>query len=144
VIIDPHRMRQILYNLIDNSLKFTLAGSVSLTIATSKTSEDQAAIELKVRDTGVGIPDSEISRVFEPYEQLSSASAPNCFGTGLGLAVTRRLCELMGGRIQVESSVGVGSQFTVIIPAALAGSSLEVSGDTGHSSSTASKSGRNG
>jgi signal transduction histidine kinase/CheY-like chemotaxis protein len=109
--LDAFRVRQILINLLGNALKFTQAGSVELVA-----SWHLAALVLEVRDTGPGIPPEALGRIFRAFEQADDTIAQRFGGTGLGLAITRQLVELMGGRIEVESRVGLGSTFRVRIP----------------------------
>jgi signal transduction histidine kinase/CheY-like chemotaxis protein len=115
LMLDGGRVRQILINLLGNALKFTQAGAVELT-----TSWHVAALVLEVRDTGPGIPEDALARIFEPFEQADATIARRYGGTGLGLAITRNLVELMGGAIDVASHPGLGSTFTVRLPADLA------------------------
>ncbi len=115
LMLDGARVRQVLINLLGNALKFTPAGSVELSA-----SWHVAALVLEVRDTGPGIPDEAIARIFEPFEQADSSIAQRYGGTGLGLAITRNLVELMGGTIAVSSRPGLGSTFSVRLPAGVA------------------------
>ncbi len=121
LMLDGARVRQVLINLLGNALKFTQAGSVELTV-----SWHIAALVLEVRDTGPGIPDDAIARIFEPFEQADSSIAQRYGGTGLGLAITRNLVDLMGGTIDVASRPGLGSTFTVRLPAEIAARSQTV------------------
>jgi CheY-like chemotaxis protein len=109
---DPTRLRQILYNLISNAIKFTPAGG-SVRVAGRN---DGAMVELTVADTGMGIATEDLPRLFSEFEQLSQPAALRSQGTGLGLAVTRRLVELHGGTIAVRSQLGAGTTFTVRLP----------------------------
>jgi CheY-like chemotaxis protein len=109
--LDAFRVRQVLINLLGNALKFTQAGSVDLVA-----SWHLATLVLEVRDTGPGIAPEAVARIFEPYEQADATIAHRFGGTGLGLAITRELVELMGGRIEVESKLGLGSTFRVRVP----------------------------
>ncbi len=111
VMLDAFRVRQILINLLSNATRFTETGQVELRV-----SWHLAALEFEVRDTGPGIPDDALQRVFEPYQQAYPRVAQRYGGTGLGLAITRNLVALMGGEIEVESRVGYGSVFRVRIP----------------------------
>ncbi|WP_208678066.1 circadian input-output histidine kinase CikA [Synechococcus elongatus] len=109
---DPKRLRQILINLLSNAVKFTEPqGMVSLRVWREG---DRAVFQ--VSDTGIGIPESEQSHLFQKFQQLDTSIRRQYGGTGLGLALTKQLVELHGGHIQVESSVGQGSTFTVWIP----------------------------
>ena len=108
VTTDVAKVRQVLLNLFSNAIKFTDRGTVEITVEA-----DEDAAQVQVRDTGVGIPESELERVFEPFRQLESTFTRRSGGTGLGLSVARRLCELLGATLQVDSQVGRGSTFTL-------------------------------
>lgn len=111
-VADPARIRQVAFNLLSNAIKFTgQGGSVTLAIET-----DAEKARLSVTDTGAGIPANELERIFEAFQQGSRTGRAHVEGTGLGLALTRQLVEAHGGRITVESEVGVGSTFTVNLP----------------------------
>ena len=109
---DMNRLQQILINLVGNSIKFTKIGEVRVNL--KRPAPAQWSIE--VRDTGVGIPVSEQQDIFEPFRQVSNSITRENRGSGLGLAITKQLVELMGGKIKVESSVEVGSVFTITLP----------------------------
>jgi signal transduction histidine kinase/CheY-like chemotaxis protein len=109
--LDAFRVRQVLINLLGNALKFTQAGSVDLVA-----SWHLATLVIEVRDTGPGIPPDAVGRIFHAYEQADDTIAHRYGGTGLGLAITRELVELMGGSIEVESRLGMGSTFRVRVP----------------------------
>ncbi|WP_137170268.1 ATP-binding protein [Marinomonas sp. FW-1] len=113
---DPYRVHQILYNLVGNAFKFTDNGEISIK-AFCQESDDTNTVMLSfsVTDTGIGISAEDQQQIFEQFYQVSHFN-PNIRGTGLGLSITQRLVELMGGRISVESEVGVGSTFTISIP----------------------------
>ncbi len=114
VCVDPLRMKQILFNLLSNGIKFTpRGGQVRLSAAAT-----DAQIEIAVADTGVGIHADDLARLFREFERLAPQEGTETEGTGLGLALTRRLVELHGGRIEVESAPGRGSTFTVVLPLA--------------------------
>lgn len=114
---DHARMRQILMNLIGNAMKFTEQGSVDVTVSCSRTDETLANNLKKTRlfftvtDTGIGIPASRVAELFKPFSQLDSSSTRRRGGTGLGLVISKRLCELMGGAISVDSVPNQGSTF---------------------------------
>jgi PAS domain S-box-containing protein len=114
VLADETRLSQILINLASNAVKFTENGGIELAY---RDSEDRVVI--RVRDTGPGIPEDEVDRVFEEFHQVDGGHARSAGGTGLGLAISRRLARLMGGDLTVESEVGVGSVFTIDLPAAM-------------------------
>jgi signal transduction histidine kinase len=103
-------------NLISNSAKFTEGGVITLDVR--RDSNDVGDwVELRVRDTGIGIAQSEIGRLFKNYGQATRGTSSKYGGTGLGLALSQRLCNLMGGDISVASELGKGSCFTIRIPA---------------------------
>jgi signal transduction histidine kinase/DNA-binding response OmpR family regulator len=108
VIGDPLRLRQVLVNLLANAVKFTPRGEV---VASCVRAPNEKGLRFSVRDTGVGIAASEVERIFRPFEQVEPATARRYGGAGLGLSISRRLVELMGGRLWVESKVGEGSTF---------------------------------
>lgn len=108
---DPTRIRQILSNLVSNAIKFTETGSVEVHIAHAKR-EDDANIEIRVRDTGIGIKPERLQSIFEPFEQADNSTTRTHGGSGLGLAISRRLTELMAGTLCAQSVPGEGSQFT--------------------------------
>ena len=108
---DPTRVRQIVSNLLSNALKFTRFGRVDVQVEHTR---DGVAIH--VRDTGIGIADAAIGRIFQPFAQGGAGIARQFGGTGLGLALTRRLCEAMQGRLEVSSQEGFGSCFTATLP----------------------------
>lgn len=113
---DALRFKQILLNLLGNAIKFTATGSIDVTVTvTSRTSEDITLV-LAVSDTGIGITDEALSRIFSPFEQADSSTTRRYGGSGLGLSICRRLAELMGGRIWAESTPAVGSTFFVELP----------------------------
>jgi PAS domain S-box-containing protein len=116
IVLDPLRFKQILYNLLSNAVKFTpMGGRVEVSIAPSGGSR----FALRVTDNGIGIPPNEVGRIFRQFEQLDSGPARRYSGTGLGLPLTQKLVDLMGGSISVKSEVGVGSTFTVRLPLVL-------------------------
>ena len=127
---DENRLQQILYNLVGNAIKFTEKGSVEISaslatedkaLSTEETqidSTEKSLIQITVSDTGIGIADDKLDRIFESFEQADGSTAREYGGTGLGLAVTKKLVELHGGSIRVESTVGVGSRFTFTLPVA--------------------------
>jgi signal transduction histidine kinase/DNA-binding response OmpR family regulator len=123
VMGDPTRLRQILINLLSNAVKFTDEGEVVLTIS-NRTPDarlgEQALLSFEVRDTGIGIPKDRMDRLFRSFSQVDSSTTRRFGGTGLGLVITKRLVELMGGDIRVESEVGHGSTFSFTLPTMIA------------------------
>jgi len=119
VIGDAQRLRQILLNLLSNAIKFTETGSVSLTVS-SRAVAAGIDLDFTIRDTGIGIPDSVQRQIFEPFTQADSSTTRRYGGTGLGLTICRRLLELMGGRLAVDSAPGRGStfRFAIVVQAA--------------------------
>lgn len=111
VSTDPRKVRQILLNLVANAVKFTDEGEIGVTASLEGTD-----LVLTVRDTGIGIAEEHLERIFEPFWQVEQSSTRTAPGTGLGLSVTRRLMALLGGEISVESRPGKGTTFTVRIP----------------------------
>ncbi len=111
---DPLRVSQIINNLVSNSFKFTDKGHVILSVQQKRTDrEDEIEIVIKVEDTGLGIKENEIDNIFEDFTQANNSASRIYGGTGIGLAICKKLTELMGGQITVESEYGLGSKFTV-------------------------------
>ncbi len=122
---DSTRVRQILFNLVGNALKFTDRGRVLVRASTAPLGDGRARVTLAISDTGIGLDEEQRSRLFQPFAQADSSTTRRFGGTGLGLSIVRRLAELMGGNVAVESKPGIGSTFTVTMSlrAAPAGSS---------------------
>jgi signal transduction histidine kinase len=112
---DPLRLRQIVTNLVANAIKYTPAGG-SVDVRAER--EPDGALRLTVRDTGIGIAEADLAIVLEPFRQVDNAANRSSAGTGLGLPLTRRLVELHGGRLSLESAVGAGTTAVVRLPAA--------------------------
>ena len=110
---DSGRIQQILYNLLSNAVKFTPDGGL-VELLLNKTQED--GVRITVRDTGIGIPEEQLSQVFERFRQLDESITREHSGTGLGLAISKELVTLLGGNIHVESDLGKGSVFTIVLP----------------------------
>src|SRR5512140_1065655 len=113
---DPTRLRQVLLNLLGNAIKFTESGEVALRVTPDGDSCAPGALRFTISDTGVGIPDEKLGAVFERFTQADSSTTRRYGGSGLGLTISKRLVELMGGRIWVESGVGKGSVFSFAVP----------------------------
>jgi len=118
VVGDPTRLRQVLLNLLGNAIKFTQSGQVSLRVAPCPEASSSTALRFTftVADTGIGIPGEKLDQVFERFTQADSSTTRRFGGSGLGLTISKRLVELMGGRIWVESEVGEGSVFAFTVP----------------------------
>lgn len=114
ILGDPGRLRQILINLAGNAVKFTDRGGVTIRARLAPSSKDRLQIE--VQDTGIGIPQSALDRLFKPFSQVDQSYTRAYNGTGLGLAIVKRLTTLMQGDVGVESEVGQGSRFWIDIP----------------------------
>ncbi|HET7322169.1 MAG TPA: HAMP domain-containing sensor histidine kinase [Longimicrobiaceae bacterium] len=111
---DAHKLLQVLLNLLSNAVKFTDEGSVRVS-----TQREGAGVKVRVADTGIGIDLEQRERIFEPFWQVEQPITRKTGGTGLGLTISRRLIELLGGTLEVESTPGEGSVFTVRIPLCL-------------------------
>ena len=134
IVGDPSRLRQILTNLVGNAVKFTRNGEIAIQVDSQRAddqaedlADDQYVLHFSVRDTGIGISQEGIARLFESFSQVDASMTRRFGGTGLGLAISRRLAELMGGEMWVESEVNVGSTFhftlktqSVILPSEIA------------------------
>jgi PAS domain S-box-containing protein len=113
---DPTRLRQVLLNLVGNAIKFTESGEVSLRVTPDGNSSVPTALRFTITDTGIGISRQQLSRVFEQFTQADSSTTRRFGGSGLGLTISKRLVELMGGRIWVESAIDKGSMFAFAVP----------------------------
>ena len=116
LIGDKMRIEQILLNLMDNSLKYTAAGKIKVEVNAQKIDKDNVNVIISVKDTGCGISKNDIDNLFTSFKRLEEDKNRVFEGTGLGLAITKKLIDAMNGKIEVESEVGVGSKFTIIIP----------------------------
>lgn len=116
IIGDPTRLRQILINLVGNSIKFTEKGEVDLSVEKIKSEDDKVDLLFQVRDTGIGIPKEMQSKIFESFTQVDAATTRKYGGSGLGLNISKQLVELMGGKIWVESELEKGSTFKFTLP----------------------------
>jgi signal transduction histidine kinase/CheY-like chemotaxis protein len=117
---DPTRLRQIVLNLLSNACKFTERGRVSLSVSRSR-SNGEEFLAARVADTGIGMTEDQLAKLFQEFSQADSSTTRKYGGTGLGLAISDRLCRMMGGTIEVESKVGVGTTFSMRLPANRAG-----------------------
>jgi signal transduction histidine kinase len=114
---DVTKVRQMLLNLLSNAAKFTENGTVSLDVE-KDCGEAGEEVVFRVRDTGIGMTQEQLGRLFQPFTQADASTTRRYGGTGLGLTITRRFCEMLGGDIRVESEPGVGTTFTLRVPAA--------------------------
>ena len=117
---DETKIRQILFNLLSNASKFTDRGRVLLK-AEHKVAQGIDGFLFQIRDTGIGMTPEQMERLFKPFSQADASTARNFGGTGLGLALCKRFCQIMGGRIDVQSEYGSGTSFTVWLPAVMEG-----------------------
>ncbi len=114
--LDDIRVRQMLINLTGNAVKFTNEGSITIRVNATPVADDRVDLSLAIVDTGIGIDPDHQSSVFDSFQQVHDTTTSQYGGTGLGLTITRRLAELMGGRITLESERGKGSTFTIWLP----------------------------
>jgi len=110
---DPQRLRQIMLNLAGNAVKYTRKGQVAVTITCPETTETHHILKLVVEDTGPGMTEDTLKKLFQPFYQADDGTVRQSKGTGLGLSITRELVELMDGDINVESSPGEGTRVEV-------------------------------
>ena len=118
---DKLRLRQILVYLAENAVKFTERGEVQVVVRLKERNQDRVVLEFSIRDTGIGIAPDKVSCIFESFSQVDGSSTRKYSGAGLGLPISRRLVELMGGRIWVDSEPGTGSAFYFTVPAGVSG-----------------------
>ena len=128
ILEDGPRLRQIVFNLLSNAIKFTETGSVRMS-AGVEAAEAGERLVIRVADSGIGIPADKLEAVFESFQQVEGGVTRRFEGTGLGLAISRRLAEAMGGTLGVESRLGEGSTFTLVLPLVRAGALPASAGD---------------
>ncbi|MDD0975329.1 transporter substrate-binding domain-containing protein [Pseudomonas fontis] len=117
VLLDPLRFKQVLSNLVTNAIKFTEQGRVGIQLSMPACSTDsEVQLELSVRDSGIGISPSDQQRLFQPFSQIDPDSQLARNGTGLGLVISRNLCEMMGGQLVLNSAPGIGTQVNISMP----------------------------
>jgi len=119
IVGDATRVRQILVNLCSNAIKFTERGRVELSVACIERTATRAVMQFTVTDTGIGIDSAALDRLFKPFTQADTSMSRRYGGTGLGLVISMRLAQAMGGAIQVQSAVNQGSTFRLLLPCAL-------------------------
>ena len=113
---DPLRLKQMIFNLLNNAIKFTEEGEVRLSCQLEEKNEPSTTLRIAVSDTGIGIPEEKLTQVFEDFSQADTSTTRKYGGSGLGLSITQRLAELQGGEIQVQSEVGKGTTVTLVLP----------------------------
>lgn len=122
---DEHRLRQIIINLVNNAIKFTDKGHVKLSVESKFMGDDRVELLFEVEDTGMGIKEEELPKLFGSFQQLDVKKNHSKEGSGLGLSISKQLVELMGGNIGVRSEYGVGSTFYFVIPQTVVANSLD-------------------
>ncbi len=115
---DRTKLKQNLLNLLSNATKFTSSGTITLTIDRDLSRPD-SPVTFRVQDTGIGMTPEQVAKLFSPFAQADASTTKRYGGTGLGLAITRHFCEILGGSIRVDSTAGVGSTFTMVLPSRL-------------------------
>lgn len=116
---DVTRIRQLMLNLLSNAAKFTEDGVITLSVAREDHARFGDSLRIAVKDTGIGLTEDQVDKLFQRFQQADASTTRQFGGTGLGLALTKAFCTLLGGTIEVESTVGEGSTFTAIVPAVL-------------------------
>jgi CheY-like chemotaxis protein len=114
---DPLRVCQVIHNLLSNAVKFTDAGEVAYTVRSERVGDDRVRFSFSVQDSGAGISPEDLERLFQPFTQVDASSTRRFGGTGLGLTISQRMANIMGGDITVQSTVGKGSTFTFTVEA---------------------------
>ena len=112
IMADALRLNQILINIINNAIKFTKEGYIGIKLKATEKSDKKALLEFIVEDTGIGIPKESIGKIFDRFEQIEDKTWQKFGGTGLGLSIVKRLVELKGGNLKVDSTLGKGTTFT--------------------------------
>ena len=127
VEVDGTRLRQILWNILFNAVKFTQRGNVKLSVSATPAKDNMTVVTYVVEDTGVGIPDSEIEKIFAMYYQVDHPDHQSATGTGIGLAICKQMVDLMNGDIRVTSEVGKGTRFEIELPLQISNRPMQVS-----------------
>lgn len=123
---DPHHLRQVLLNLVSNAIKFTERGEIEISVSLKGETDEGLRVRFEVRDTGIGISETALGRIFEQFVQADDSTTRRYGGTGLGTTIAKQLVELMGGAIGVDSALGVGSTFWFEVPLLRAVKSTEL------------------
>lgn len=121
VHVDPNRIREVLQNLVDNALKYTSEGSVTIALT-----GDESVAQVQIKDTGVGVPEEDIPHLFQKFYRVDNSMTRSVGGTGLGLFISKKVVELYNGRIWAESQVGKGSTFFINLPRLTAEQALQL------------------
>jgi signal transduction histidine kinase/DNA-binding response OmpR family regulator len=132
LVADPMRLRQIIVNLIGNAIKFTEHGEIGLGISVDSRTAENIRLKFAIRDTGIGIPPERQKAIFQPFSQADSSTSRKFGGTGLGLTISMRLVEMMGGKISVDSEVGQGSCFQFMLDAGIGPATAPVRPSAAH------------
>lgn len=127
VEVDGTRLRQILWNILFNAVKFTQKGHVSLSVSATPAKDDMTSVTYIIEDTGVGIPEGEIDKIFAMYYQVDHPDHQSATGTGIGLAICKQMVDLMHGTIEVSSEVGKGTRFEITLPLQISKRPMQVS-----------------
>lgn len=123
IYVDPTHLRQVLTNLVGNAIKFTQQGQITINIdaLSSESPPDQMRFDIEIKDSGIGISKEGVDKIFESFVQADQSTSRKFGGTGLGLSISKQLIELMGGKISVESEVGIGTSFKIELPLKIEG-----------------------
>ncbi|AXR07558.1 aerobic respiration two-component sensor histidine kinase ArcB [Salinimonas sediminis] len=127
VEVDGTRLRQILWNILFNAVKFTHKGEVSLSVSATQPVQGGSIVSFVIQDTGVGIPDSELDKIFAMYYQVDHPDHQSATGTGIGLAICKQMVELMNGEIRVTSEVNKGTRFEIDLPVQISTRPMQIS-----------------
>ena len=119
--VDPHRISEVLQNIIDNAIKYTMQGSITVRLT-----GDSSVVQIQVQDTGTGIPEEDIPHLFQKFYRVDSTATRTVGGTGLGLFISKKIIELYNGRIWIESQLGKGSTFFINLPRLTTEQALEI------------------
>jgi two-component system sensor histidine kinase EvgS len=126
VFIDSTRFKQVLSNLVSNAIKFTDSGAVKITASISTQSDNRGLAHIKIQDSGIGISPADQARLFQPFTQVTGPSGSSRGGTGLGLSICKSICEIMGGRLRLESTEGLGTTVSLDLPLTLTTKQKEI------------------